>query len=80
MNGYRWVSGREFNGLHEQRMGWIRISTGMSHKKEEIKMQTETLAVKIIEKVNDAVKTLMVAMGTVTLIWILAYCIVAVVE
>jgi len=43
-------------------------------------MQTNTLSSKFFDMVSNAVNTLMVALGTVTFIWILAFLIVAMIE
>ena len=43
-------------------------------------MQTNTLSAKFFDMVSNAVNTLMVALGTVTFIWILAFLIVAMIE
>jgi hypothetical protein len=42
-------------------------------------MQSNIVSTKFIDMVSNAINTLMVALGTVTLIWILAYLIVAMV-
>jgi hypothetical protein len=43
------------------------------------KMQTNTVSTKLFGIISNAINTLMVALGTVSLIWILAYLIVAMV-
>ena len=43
-------------------------------------MQTNTLSTKFFDIVSNAVITLMVALGTVTFIWILAFLIVGMIE
>ena len=40
-------------------------------------MQSNMLSTKFFDMVSNAINTLMVAIGTVTLIWIMAYLIVA---
>ena len=43
-------------------------------------MQTNIVSTKFFDMVSNAVNTLMVALGTVTFIWILAFLIVAMIE
>lgn len=43
-------------------------------------MQTDTVSTKVLDKLGDAASTLVVAMGTVTLIWILAFLIASLIK
>jgi hypothetical protein len=43
-------------------------------------MQTNTLSTKFFDMASNAIYTLMVALGTVTFIWILAFLIVGMIE